>query len=148
MTEDESEASEETNQEVEKQGEGQEQPGVGEKYCKSCGEIIDKEAEICPECGVRQREPGKNVNVEVNNQNNNVQSTGQMPVQGSKSKVFAAILAIFLGGFGIHKFYLGQVGQGLLYLIFFWTFIPALLALIDALRYLLMSTEKFHRVYG
>jgi TM2 domain-containing membrane protein YozV len=147
MTEDEAEKPEEPDQEMEEK-EDNEQPASSEKYCKSCGEIIDEEAEICPECGVRQREPNQNVNVEVNNQNNNVQSTGSAPAQGSKNKILAALLALFLGNFGVHKFYLGQAGQGILYLIFFWTFIPALLALVDALRYLLMSTEKFHRVYG
>jgi len=127
-------------------------PNVDEKYCKSCGEIIDKEAEICPECGVRQKEsPQQNVNVSVDNKNEqttNVQGSGQNQIQGSKSKILAAVLAVFLGNFGIHKFYLGQIGQGILYVVFSWTFIPALLELVDAARYLLMSKEKFHRVYG
>lgn len=30
-----------------------------EKFCRTCGELIKKEAEICPECGVRQDEAGK-----------------------------------------------------------------------------------------
>ena len=42
----------------------------------------------------------------------------------TKSKAIAIILALFLGGIGIHKFYLGQAGQGILYLLFCWTFIP------------------------
>jgi TM2 domain-containing membrane protein YozV len=35
-----------------------------------------------------------------------------------KNKVVAGLLAIFVGGLGIHKFYLGKVGQGILYLLF------------------------------
>lgn len=35
-----------------------------------------------------------------------------------KNKLAAALLAIFLGGLGIHKFYLRKVGMGILYLIF------------------------------
>ena len=35
---------------------------------------------------------------------------------GSKSKVLAAILALFLGGFGIHRFYMGQKKQGFMQL--------------------------------
>ncbi|SDQ86656.1 zinc ribbon domain-containing protein [Natronobacterium texcoconense] len=31
--------------------------GETEKYCSSCGEIIKKKAELCPECGVRNENP-------------------------------------------------------------------------------------------
>lgn len=31
--------------------------GPGEVFCRDCGAVIDAEAEICPECGVRQRDP-------------------------------------------------------------------------------------------
>lgn len=32
-----------------------ETPGPDEAYCADCGEVIKKEAEVCPECGVRQK---------------------------------------------------------------------------------------------
>lgn len=35
---------------------GGREPGADEAFCTSCGEIIKKEAEVCPECGVRQEE--------------------------------------------------------------------------------------------
>ena len=35
-----------------------------------------------------------------------------------KSKTTAVLLAFFLGGLGLHKFYLGKTFQGFLYLIF------------------------------
>ena len=60
-----------------------------------------------------------------------------------KSKVVAGLLAIFLGGFGIHKFYLGKVGKGILYLLFCWTWIPAILGFIQGITYLCTSDEKF-----
>ena len=41
----------------------------------------------------------------------------------TKSKVAAGLLGIFLGGLGIHKFYLGRWGWGIVYLLFFWTYI-------------------------
>ena len=53
-----------------------------------------------------------------------------MPSKG-KSKGVAIVLALFLGGIGVHKFYLGRGGQGVLYLLFCWTFVPSFLALID-----------------
>ena len=65
-----------------------------------------------------------------------------------KSKTTAAILALFLGGIGVHRFYLGQTGLGILYLLFFWTFIPAFLAFIDFLCFLLMSEEHFNQKYN
>lgn len=65
-----------------------------------------------------------------------------------KSKTTATVLCLFLGGFGIHRFYLGQTGLGLLYLIFFWTFIPAFIALIDFTMLLLMSEETFNLKYN
>ena len=64
-----------------------------------------------------------------------------------KSRVAAILLALFLGGFGAHKFYLGQVGMGLLYLVFCWTGIPAIVALVEAILYLLASDEDFQKKY-
>lgn len=65
-----------------------------------------------------------------------------------KSKIAAALLAFFLGGFGVHKFYLGQVGLGILYLIFCWTFIPAIIAFIEFIILLTMNDETFNQKYG
>ncbi len=60
-----------------------------------------------------------------------------------KNKTVAGVLALLLGDIGIHKFYLGQTGKGILYILFCWTFIPALLALIEGVQILCMSDEKF-----
>lgn len=65
-----------------------------------------------------------------------------------KSRTTAAILAIFLGGLGVHRFYLGQTGLGIIYLLFFWTFIPAVVAIIDFLIWLTMTDEKFNEKYN
>ncbi|MFW5968646.1 MAG: NINE protein [Persicimonas sp.] len=65
-----------------------------------------------------------------------------------KSKATAAILAFFLGGLGIHKFYLNKGGQGLLYFLFSWTFIPAFIALIEGIMYLTMDDHAFQQKYG
>lgn len=66
-----------------------------------------------------------------------------------KNKTVAGLLAIFLGGFGIHKFYLGKIGQGLLYFIFIWTYIPVLIAFVEGIIYLASNEHNFavkHRV--
>lgn len=97
-------------------------PGV---FCFACGQGVDVRAEVCPKCGVRQKR-----------------------AIGQKSRIAAVLLAFFLGGIGVHKFYLGRVGQGFLYLLFCWTFIPAIIAFIEFIIYLCMSDESFAAKYG
>jgi TM2 domain-containing membrane protein YozV len=48
-----------------------------------------------------------------------------------KDEIVGVLFALFLGSFGIHHFYLRRDGLGVLYLIFFWTGIPALLGFIE-----------------
>ena len=102
---------------------------MGMVFCRGCGKEIHSSAVSCPACGAPQG-----------------QSTGG---QGSgKNKVTAALFAFFLGGFGGHKFYLGNVGSGLLYLFFCWTFIPAIVSFIEFIMYLSMTDEAFAQKYG
>ncbi|MBF0647889.1 NINE protein [Dysgonomonas sp. GY75] len=61
-----------------------------------------------------------------------------------KSKITAALLAIFLGGIGVHRFYLNQTGLGLLYLLFCWTFIPLAVSFIDFIWLLTMDDNRFN----
>lgn len=49
------------------------------------------------------------------------------------NKLAYAILAIFLGGFGIHKFYAKKIGSGILYLLFSWTTIPVFVGFIEGI---------------
>lgn len=48
-----------------------------------------------------------------------------------KNPTTAILWALFLGGVGAHKFYMGQTGAGILYLVFVWTYIPAIIAFIE-----------------
>ena len=95
------------------------------KFCSGCGNKIHKSARACPSCGAVQ--------------------AGAV---GTKSRITAALLAFFLGGIGAHKFYLGSIGLGILYLLFCWTFIPAVIAFIEFIIYLTMSDEAFAAKYG
>lgn len=97
------------------------------KYCSTCGNEVNELAEICVKCGVRISSPPTPVRI--------------------KSKITAAILAFLLGAIGGHKFYLGRFGWGILYLIFCWTFLPALAGIIEGIIYLTMSDEAFSAKY-
>ena len=92
-------------------------------HCRECGVQIARSAVACPSCGGRQRS-----------------GTG-------KSQIAAGFIALFLGGFGIHRFYLGQ-WWGIFYLLFFWTFIPAFVALVEAIVFFCTSAEEWDRKYG
>ena len=65
-----------------------------------------------------------------------------------KSRSTAIALAILLGGLGIHKFYLGQPGWGIIYALFCWTFVPMILGVLEGLMYLGMSEETFNERYN
>jgi TM2 domain-containing membrane protein YozV len=69
-------------------------------------------------------------------------------VVSTHNKVTAGVLGILLGGFGAHKFYLGQIGMGILYLVFCWTGIPSIIGLIEGIIYLTMQDQDFAQKYG
>lgn len=92
------------------------------RACEKCGAQILKIAEICPKCGVRQRSP--------------------------VSKAILLLLTFFFGGIGAHKFYLGKYWQGALYLIFFWTLIPGVIALVEFFVYIFTSAERLNEKYS
>lgn len=75
---------------------------------------------------------------------------------GEKNKIIAALLAFFLGGLGIHKFYLGKTTPGIvmlvvsivgIFLLAIPTIIIGIIALIEAVIYLVKSDDDFHRDY-
>jgi TM2 domain-containing membrane protein YozV/predicted RNA-binding Zn-ribbon protein involved in translation (DUF1610 family) len=111
------------------------------KFCTACGNQIHAMAEICPACGVRQMAPPQQ-QIHFN------QAYMQQPMAPRKDKMVAALLAIFLGGLGVHKFYLGKIGQGIVYLLLCWTFLPALAGFIEGIIYLVQSEDSFQRSLG
>ena len=71
-----------------------------------------------------------------------------------KNPTTAVLLALFLGGVGAHKFYLGQTGLGIVYLLFCWTTIPGWIALIEAFslsgktaQYNEKKAQEFYQMY-
>ena len=63
-----------------------------------------------------------------------------------KERIVASILAIFVGGLGIHRFYLGQIGRGILCILTFP--ISTIVAPIIGIIWLLSSEESFNQKYN
>ena len=55
----------------------------------------------------------------------------QRYIATQRNELVGVLLALFLGGIGIHHFYLRRIGLGILYIAFSWTAIPSLLGLIE-----------------
>lgn len=99
-------------------------------YCRGCGQAIHESAEACPKCGAPQRAQNASI------------SRGSV-----HSRTTAVLFALLLGGVGMHKFYLGSILWGVIYLVFCWTFIPACVAFIEGIYYLTLSDSEFSRKY-
>lgn len=67
---------------------------------------------------------------------------GTAPMRRPVKKVVYCLLAFFLGWMGAHKFYAGRTGMGLLYLIFCWTGIPAIIAFVEFFIGLFKATDE------
>ena len=120
---------------------------AGKKHCFACANILDSRAELCPRCGVRQPHlPGAMVAAAQPAPIIVTAPAAPVPVT-TKSRTTAALLALFLGGLGVHKFYLGEGGSGVIYLLFCWTLIPALAAFVEALVLFGMNDTTFATKY-
>ncbi len=117
-------------------------PLVGTSFCWTCGAPTVANQVMCTQCGAAVS-PG------------NVPSVAALP--GSKSKVAAGLLGIFLGGFGVHKFYLGYTRAAVIMLVVslagsFATFGVAfaavgLIGVIEGIIYLTKSDPDFDATY-
>lgn len=96
---------------------------------------------------INQRQIRRNLNENWGTSRTQSSSSSSLASSG-KSKWVAVLLAFFLGGLGAHKFYLGKTGWGVVYLLFFWTWIPGIVAFIEMLTYLFMSESAFAEKYN
>ncbi|WP_028111673.1 TM2 domain-containing protein [Ferrimonas kyonanensis] len=97
--------------------------------CSQCGTKLDLEMIVCSGCGAGQHMDA---------------FAGVDPDVKLKSRRKTAWLSLFLGGFGAHKFYLGQPFKGTAYLLFCWTLVPSALGVIEAIRTFKMTSLQFH----
>ena len=96
--------------------------GYGTNYCRNCGMALNHGSSYCSACGSNV---GGNISV------------------GGKSRLVAGLLGIFLGGLGIHNFYLGYTRRGVAQILLsvftaglgsLWGFIEGVLILIGNYR--------------
>ena len=95
---------------------------IASVFCRQCGSKIAADAKQCPHCLASQ-----NLN--------------------PKSRITAGVLALFLGGLGIHRFYLGQ-WWGVVYLLLWGTGIPSVVSLIESIVFFCSNESNWQRKYG
>jgi len=110
----------------------------GKNFCQNCGVETKANQEICVKCGVK------------------LQNISNILTK-SKSKIAAGILGILLGGFGIHKFYLGYTVSGIIMLLVsiiggFITLGVAsgviwIIGLVEGIIYLTKADQDFYEIY-
>lgn len=93
--------------------------GANQQFCRSCGQIISSLAPTCPHCGA----PTGVRNI----------PSGASP----KSRLVALLLCFFFGIFGVHRFYVGKIGTGILQIVTFggltiWTLVDFILIIVGS----------------
>ena len=76
------------------------------KFCMYCGSELKSESSFCPNCGspVDGEKKSETTTVKVTNGD-------------AKSRIAAGLLGIFLGGWGVHNFYLGYTDKGVIQIV-------------------------------
>ena len=129
-------------------------------YCRNCGKQIDDKAVVCVHCGVPPKAEKKFCHsCGVQTQANQILCTKcgvALSAGKQKSKITAGLLALLLGGFGAHKFYLGYTTEAVITLAAVWgglillgipTFIMGVIVFIEGIMYLTKSDEEFEATY-
>ncbi len=105
-------------------------PVVKDVYCRKCGTKVPENVKFCPNCGETVSAPSKST-------------------VDAKDKTTAGLLAIFLGGIGIHYFYLGKTTAGILTIVitlcscYLW----GVLMFIQGIMMLVMDDDTFQAKY-
>lgn len=106
-------------------------PVVRDVFCPSCGTKVPENVKFCPNCGGQ------------------IYPVSETAKAGKKDKLVAGLLAIVLGGLGIHYFYLGKTTAGVLTIVISLVScgIWPVVMLIQGILMLIMSEEDFDSKY-
>lgn len=139
------------------------------KFCRRCGAQLNPEQIVCIKCGT-------GVNIAQNQQQRGGYSApnaalgpqgpqgyggpgyggpgyGRSGAKEPKNKLTAGLLAILLGGIGVHKFYMGSWGWGIVFIAIvlltggFGGIATGTCALVEGIIYLTMSQDRFNEKY-
>ena len=116
-------------------------------FCSKCGTQLAAQVSFCANCGVAVNSAPAQPTAAQPTAGQPTYNSSTAPI-GVKSRIAAGVLGIVIGGIGIHKFYLGKVGMGILYLLFCWTGVPSIIALVEGIIYLTQTDEAFAKAQG
>lgn len=104
------------------------------EYCPLCGASLSGDPKSCPSCGKALHEASP---------------TAKIPGYDKDKKTIAGILALLLGGLGIHYFYLGKTTAGIITIALFLCTCGVwhALMLVQGIIMLIMSDEDFYAKY-
>jgi len=133
------------------------------RHCRNCGQPVNEAAVACPACGMNPAAAEKfcsNCGATTALGQQVCVKCGFATVSaaaGDKSKVAAGLLAIFLGAFGIHKFYLGYTKAGIITLVIsllggtftlgIAAYVMAVISFIEGIIYLTKPDSVFTATY-
>lgn len=123
----------------------------GRIYCYACqpGSSLESSFKSSPSIQHLSQNMNQTIGKMSGELSNRFQSTQvSTTVVSDKNRLIAVLMAFLVGGFGVHKFYLGQNFWGVMYFLFSWTGIPFCAGLIEGVIYLTQSDDDFVRKYG
>ena len=105
---------------------------IGKGFCPNCGKEVPENATICLGCGISLAEQKNEAAPEAEKKNNKL---------GGQDKTVMILIALFIGGLGIHNFMMGETKKGIVKIVFSLCFyIGSILALVDFIKIL---TDKY-----